>query len=170
MAKSHHKKISPPPKPISRRYTLYAQNTASHIASALAFIVFFAFGIGALLEQQYLVSLIPFIGAGVTVYSKFTEVQKLDIFENSMFIEYLDSSQTYRAEDIESIEWKSALVLGSDGGPNAPYQYTPVLVIQIRNGKKIQLPPPGGFDIQKSLLEWRDKYKTPRDDQVIVNK
>jgi len=160
----HHKKITPPPKPKSRRYTLYTRNTSSDIFLAIGLIVFFAAGIGALFEQQCLVALMPLFVVGWVVLAKIKEVQKLDIFEDTIFVEYLDYTNTYKAADIETIEWVSV--------PKSIYsiQKNPILLIQIRNGKQIQVSQSQEFDIQKSLLEWRDKYQMLSNNEVNVNK
>jgi hypothetical protein len=169
MTKKHRKEKTPPPTPISRRYTLYTRDTSGDVLTGVVLVVFFAFGIGVIYEQQYLIALFLFSLIGLAVYSKFKEVQKLDIFEGTILIEYLDFTDTYRPEDIETIEWSSALVIDNYIFSRGYYKLTPVLLIQTRTGKKIRIPPPGGFDIQKSLLAWRDKYQIPSGNQVIAN-
>ena len=160
----HHKKITPPPKPKSRRYTLYTRNTSSDIFLAIGLIVFFAAGIGALFEQQCLVALMPLFVVGWVVLAKIKEVQKLDIFEDTIFVEYLDYTNTYKATDIETIEWVSVPTLTRFGTV-----FITVLLIKTENGKKIQIPPTKEFDIEKSLSEWLKKYQKTNDSLIAVN-
>lgn len=161
MTKTRRKKITPPPKPISRRYTLYTRDTSGDILLGLFLILCFTVGISVLREQIYVPALILFSFIGLSLYSKFSEVQKIEIFEDAMFVKYIDVTETYKAEDIESVEWVSVRV--------GRVVNHPKLLIQTRNKKKIQIPPPGGFDIQKSILDWRDKHLASNDNKTIAN-
>jgi hypothetical protein len=99
------------------------------------------------------------------VYSKLKEVQKLDILGSTMFVEYIDFTETCEAEDIEIIEWISVLFIGRRGHIG----FAPVLLIKTRSGKKFQIPPAKGFDIQKSLSEWLNKHKKMPESNAALN-
>jgi hypothetical protein len=169
MSKKRHKKITAPPPPRSRRITLYKQEASSRFFSMAILIGLCAVGIGVINEQQYLTSLIPFSLAGFIILANFTEVRKLDIFEDTMIVQYLDATQTYKAEDIEMIEWSTRVVIDRYFFHRGYYELTPVLLIQTGNGKKIRIPPVAEFDIEKSLLEWRNKYKTLSTEEVVAS-
>jgi len=169
MPKKYRKKITPLQKQGSRRCTIYKRNTSGDIGLGIFLILLFIPVISLLSEQQYLPAVILFSLIGLIGFSKFTEVQKLDIFEHTMFVEYIDVTKTYKAEDVETIEWISSAIYRPYFFSNGYYQLTPALLIQTKSGKKIRIPPPGGFDIQESLLEWRDKYQLSRKIESIAN-
>jgi len=164
MKKTRDKKKKLPQKPKSYRYTLYERAKSGQITAGIVFVAFFAFGLGLVFEKQYFPALMFLSLAGMIAYSAITEVKRLEIFEDTMFVKYLDSTITYKAEEVLSAEWISVEVVGKY---STPYfrKFTPELLIKTKSGKKIQLPPPGGYDIQKSILSWKEKYQTPNDDQ-----
>ena len=166
MSKKYRKKITPPPINGSRRITLYTRATSGDIGLGIFLFLIFCAGISLLSEQLYLPALMLFSLIGLIGFSKFTEVQKIDIFEDTMFVEYMDVTKTYKAEDVETIEWISTANYRRGLGY---YQLTPSLLIQTKNGKKIRIPPPGESDIQKTLSEWRDKYQVSSKNEVTVN-
>jgi len=165
MTKIHRKKITLPQKLISRRFTLYTRDASGDIMLGFLLILCFTVGISLLRGQIYIAASLLFSFIGLVIYSKFREVQKIEIFEDTMFVKYVDVTETYKAEEIESVEW----VLVQFGRHINFTQLTPKLLIQTRNEKKIRIPPPGGLDIQKSILDWRDKYLASSDTKIITN-
>jgi len=160
------KRVSRPQKPKSYRYTLYEREKSSQVLASIVSVVFFAFGIGVVFEEEYLTALIPISLAGIVAYSLITEVKKIEIFEDTMFVQYLDSTSTYSADEILSAEWILVEVIRRHRIPYF-HEFTPKLLIKTKNGKKIQVPPPGGYDIQKSIMSWKEKYQNPSDSQEI---
>ncbi len=165
MTKKQRKKTTPPPPLRSRRYTLYTRDTSYDILFWFVMIIFFAVGIGVVHEQQYFVSLIPFSLVGFSVYSKLKEVQKLDLFEDTMFVEYIDLTETCQAKDIDTIQWVSVPHIGRHGH----IEFSTVLLIKAKRGKKFQIPPIKEFDIEKSLSEWLNKHQKVSDYSAVVN-
>ncbi len=164
MTKPHRKKIVLPAQPIGRNATLYTQPAGGTLIAGIIFFGFVALGIGMLFQKEYLPVIFAFWVAGAIVQSKFTQVQKLYILEDKMFVEYLTFTRAYKAQEIESVEWKSTAVMR-----HRQYELRPILVIQTKNGKSIEIPPPGKYDIQKSILKWCEKYQTPDDNNGMVS-
>ena len=162
-----NKKKKLPQTPKSYRYTLYERAKSSQITAGIVFIAFFAFGLGVVFEKQYFPALILLSLAGIIAYSVIVEVKKIEIFEDTMFVQYLDSTFTYKAEEILSAEWISVEVIGRHSTPYF-HKFTPELLIKTKSGKKIQIPPPGGYDIQKSILSWKEKYQKPNGSESTV--
>lgn len=163
MAKKRRKEIILPVQPIGQSATLYSRQAGAYVLSVIVTIAFFAFGIGMLFEKEYTTSLLPLSVAGILAYGMFTEVKKLYVFEDTMFVEYLISTVSYKANEIESVEWRSITVMRRRG-----YEVKPILLIKTRSGKKIKIPPPGKYDIQKSISKWCKKYQTSSVNNVIV--
>ena len=164
MTKPHRRKIVLPAQPIGRNATLYTQPASATLVAGVLFVVFVAFGIGMLFQKVYFPVVFAFSIAWALAYNKFTEVQKLYISEDTMFVKYLMSTKVYKAHEIESVEWKSVAVMR-----HHQYEFRPILVIRTKSKKKIEIPPPGRYDIQKSILKWCEKYQTPSETNVIIS-
>ena len=152
--KSKNKKRKQKSKPVDRRYTIYSLPSKYNTIVGIVFLVFLAFGIGVFFEGEYIAAMMPFLMATTLAYAALTEVQTIDIFQDLMIVDTALSRNIYKANEIINIEWRMATFLKRGG-----YGFKLMLYIDTTHGKSIRLQPPIKYDIEKSILDWRDKYQ-----------
>ncbi len=141
--------------PISRRYTVYSLPRQHNTTFGIVFLAFFAFGIGVLLEGEYISATIPLLIAATIAYAALTEVQQVDIFKDTMIVDTAISRNVYKASEIVDVEWRMTTYIKRRGG----YGSKLLLYIDTTRGKSIRLQPAVKYDIQKSILDWRNKHQ-----------
>ena len=144
-------------KIISRRYTVYSLPSRSNTIAGIVFLVFVAFGIAVLFEGEYFAATMPLIMAATLAYAALTEVQTIDIFQDTMIVDSAISRDIYKANEITNVEWRMTSYLRRRGG----YGFKLMLYIDTTRGKSIRLQPIMKYDIEKTILEWREKYQHP---------
>jgi hypothetical protein len=137
------------------KYMLYTRQNSQDLVAAFGFILFFIGGQRFWSGEVYIISLILYFLAGAVVFSVVKDVRKLYIVDDTLYVENLLSTNSFHARMIDKVE-EILVPIGS----NRTYQrLIPALSIKIKNGKTIQITPLGEIDIEKILLNWRDKYQ-----------
>jgi len=147
-----------------RKYMLYTRQTSQDLVAAFGFILFFIGGQRFWSGEKYIISLILYFLAGAILYSLFKEVRKLYIIDDTLYVEYLFSADSFHARMVDKVEE----ILVATGSHRSYQKLIPALSIKIKNGKAIQIALLGEIDIEKILLNWRDKYAASSDDKIIA--
>ncbi len=140
--------------PIRPIHTLYSRHVGFYLLVGFISICFFSIGIGVLFEKEYVLALIPFSLVGVVVYGVFTDVQELRVYKDQMFVKYLTHTQTYKVEEIESVERKMLMVISR----HSTIRFSPHLFIYTKDGKHTSVPLEERPDLENSILTWLKKY------------
>ena len=156
MVKKHrNNKLIPSNSPIRPIiHTHYSRHVGYYLLAGFVSICFFSFGIGLLFEKQYILAIIPFSLVGAIIYAVFTEVQELRVYKDQMFVKYLTHTQTYKVEEIESVERKMLKVIDR----HTTIKLSPYLFIYTKDGKHTSVPLEERPDLENNILNWLKKY------------
>jgi hypothetical protein len=159
MTKKHRKQKIISRQIGERKYQVYSMKSSDNIVPTIVALIFFGFGIGLLGEKQYFMSFFIISLSAMVVYALITSIQSLSIAGENIFVDYVFKTDIFRAKDIETVDWGTSI----EWRRGTPYRSSSFLLIKMTNGRKVRIPgsPFSRFDIQKTILDWRDKYKLP---------
>jgi hypothetical protein len=135
------------------------------------------------------IGLLISIGTLLILGTLFGSLQSVSIDGENLIVAYRLTEDSYKASDIKAVSWQTGLYLQEQGartiisyrqrfpgdlGPTGDLygqygRYT-FLLIQMKNGKKVEIPgsPYARFDMQKPLLAWQEKYNPQASESVVM--
>jgi hypothetical protein len=176
-------------KPITYR-RLYSKKPNEDVIPIIIGFILLAAGIN-IFSSTHDLRVSPFIFLGILLIlgTLFGTLRSIIIDDDKLIFSYRLTKNIYRAGDVKAISWQTGLYLQAGGrtivighrqsfpgdlGPSGDLygqygRYT-FLSIEMKNGKKVQIPgsPYSRLDIRKHLLEWQEKYQSPTSKSAAV--
>lgn len=188
MRKKRPKQKPLPTPPITYRCIYSAKSPWIDGGPIIYGVVFSAVGTYMFSQKEYLYAIpsafIAILMFGTLVKMLLITVRSVNIDGGNLIIDYIITKNICKASDIKSVSWQTGLYerqrrgrgtvevyishyqnfpgdLGPSGDFGNQFDRRSFLLLEMKNGKRVEIPgsPYSQVDMQKTLLDWLEKYK-----------